>query len=135
MKFMDPLNVSCPVCDTRQLQRVADLLSFSAVCTRCAAPLDNVGRSMHKSMKEVGDQINYVVFPLIDLEEQLAVPFPDDGGWDRAKTKAELVGAIVAYLSAVAPEKADPNAISAAYDQSLIRHGHPLPVSDSAPLF
>jgi hypothetical protein len=134
MKFMDPSEVKCPACGLRQEKAVADLLSLRAVCNRCGASLAEIGQGMKKTCEEVGNQCAHIV-ALIDLEEQLRIPIPDDFGGDGIKTKADFVRAVVSYLAKVAPEKADPELIALAYDQSLIRAGFALPASDETPLF
>lgn len=90
---------------------------------------------MHKNSEQDANQWTYVVLPLMYLEEQLGVPLPDNAGWDKVRTKADFVHAVVSYLAAVAPAKADPAMIASAYDQSLMRAGYSVPASDSTPFF
>ncbi len=94
-----------------------------------------IGRSMHKICKGIENQWKYVAVPLMDLEEQLEVPLPDNVGWDAIRTKADFVRAVVSYVMKVAPAKADAEMVARAYDQSLIRAGYAPPASDSTPLF
>src|SRR5690242_633883 len=108
MKFKDPLPVVCEACDHEQSHKVADLLAYRAVCVQCGHSLANVGQEMHAEMKRAGDQMQFVVYPLIDLEEHLDVPLPDHAGWDTIQTKADFIRVAVSYLAKVAPEKADP---------------------------
>ena len=135
MQYMDPLKVVCPVCCLQQLRSVKELRSLQAVCTQCGASLADIGRGMLRHEERIANQIQYVVEPLMDLEDQLGIPIPDDASWDSIRTKADYVAAVISYLAANAPEKANPKMISRAFDQSLIRRGSLPPTSDSTPLF
>ena len=119
MKYQDPSTVVCSACHASQPQRVPDLLALRAVCQNCGASLADNGRKMHEFMATVSKQMNYVAILLMELEEDLGVPFPDNAGWDIVKTKADFVRAVVSHLTAVAPAKADAAAIARAFDQSL----------------
>lgn len=135
MKFIDPLPVVCEACRQEQKHKVADLLAYRAVCVQCGHSLANVGREMHAGMARASNQMQFVVEPLMDLEEHLGVPLPDHAGWDTIQTKADFIRVAVSYLAKVAPDKADPEMIARVYDQALLRRGSPLPPTDSTPLF
>jgi hypothetical protein len=135
MKWMDPCEVVCPTCDTRQSQAVADLLELRAICRQCGSSLAEIGRRMHRIRQEVLKEVDYVALTIADLEEELRVNLPEQASWDDIRTKADFVRAITAFLAETEPAKADPAVISHAFDQSLTRRGLPLPASDSTPLF
>lgn len=134
MKLADHFDVTCSSCGKRQCHPTADLIASRSTCVNCGRVLDDVRLKVRDASESISRQQAYVLEPLIDLEELLGVPFPDAAGWDKIETKADYVRCVVSFLTLVAPDKADAELISQAFDRSLVTRGRSVPASDTSPL-
>ena len=92
MKFADPQPVTCPNCQARSPQRVADLLRLQALCPECGCSLNETGREMRRLLDDWGRFVLTTELAMV-LEKRLSPAF-EDRELDQVQTLRDLVGLV-----------------------------------------
>jgi hypothetical protein len=140
MKFVDPLPIDCPACETRSEQRIGEFFALRACCPHCGHSFEAVGRWIRETADENHKFWTWAEI-VVSIEDKLGITTNDTEICERLRTVT--LRDIVRFIQQYLPQTTDvdqvaiQNVLEAARElvaRSNAARAHELSVIDTSSL-